>query len=308
MDLSISQDRILELAEEICADAVLRVLGIEATPKVISEKRLWIDIGNLKHSGQTDRLYLAGPHAIIADLKSLRGEVAEAPTNMQLRDEAVLTFHNYPKIQKISVFICQPLVTRVPIICLYTRADHYLKAFEDLAERVYNSHDPKAKRIPGTVQCLYCRARGVCKPAIAWMKAMPLQRAPSLAASVERLTPVQLKEIWEKSGTIESILQEVERRLKILPPADLATLGLRMNNGHMRISKVTKPNVLFQRMSKLGVTVEEFTNIARIPKGAISDLIRKKTGYIRTKLDQTVDDVLAGITEEKRTQSSLEKI
>lgn len=306
VDLTVSQTRIWEIAEEICAEAVQRVFG-ECEPKVLKEKRLWTTIGNkYEHSGQCDRIYLHDHRAIIADLKSLRGEVALAPENLQLRDEATLLFLHDRKITHISVFICQPLVSRVPIICLYTRADHFLKMFEALASRVYDSHDPKAKRVPGSPQCDFCRARGTCAPAIKWSRTLPLQRAPSLELAVDRLKPEQLLEIWNKSSTIESILKEVERRLTLLTPLQLQSLGLRMNDGHMR-QKINNPNELFRRLGKLGVKSEEFTRLCKVGIGDVSDLVRKKTGLLSKRLDQKVDDILSGITDSKRTKPSLEK-
>lgn len=308
VDLSVSQTRIWEIAEEICEEAVARVFDFDVVPKVFKEKRLWTSIGNkYEHSGQCDRIYLAKHHAIIVDLKSLRGEVPIAPENLQLRDEATLLFLSNRKIKHISVFICQPLVTRVPVICLYTRADHFLKMFEELAARVYESHDPKAKRVPGSPQCDFCRARGTCAPAIKWMRTMPLQRAPSLMASVDRLKPEQLKEIWEKSGTILSIVKEVERRITLLTPLQLQSLGLRMGQGHIR-RRINNPNELFSRLSKLGVKSEEFTRLCRIGIGDISDLVRKKTGLMSKNLERKVDDLLSDISDTKRTNPSLEKL
>lgn len=308
IDLAVSQERILELAEEICADAVLRVFGIEGKPRILREKRLWTTIGDkYEHSGQCDRIYFIGTHALIADLKSLRGEVQESPENMQLRDEATLTFLNYPKIKTVSVFICQPLVERVPVICKYEREAHFLKMYEAMAERIYASHDLNSKRTPGAVQCLFCRARATCAPAIKWAKTMPLQRAPSLAASVDRLSPEQLVELMEKEATVKSIFAEVKRRVGLLTDLQLQSLGWRRNEGHTRRT-ISNPNELYRRLAKLGVTDKEFTAIAKIPIGRVSDLVRKKTGLFSKNLDRKVSDLISDITEEKRTESSLEKL
>ena len=113
------------------------VLQMEATP--VREKRLWIkwqDAAQNQHSAQLDCSYRKGPKALIIEYKTLTGDVAGSPQNMQLRDQVVLFDHNNPMLAEIYVVVIQPLVTHKPQLAVYKRED-IAKSREGLYRRVH---------------------------------------------------------------------------------------------------------------------------------------------------------------------------
>lgn len=310
VELSVSQERILEMAAEIEANVIRHVFGEEAIGAPDKEKRLWIELedgSGLKHSGQCDKVFVGDEKILIEDLKSLRGDVALSPENLQLRDEAVLAWNEYSDCQTVSVFINQPMATRTPIITTYDLDDLGTAWFE-MQQRIKASHDPKSSRVPGVVQCRYCRARGTCPEAIKWAKtstAMMLPKEPKQI--VKELAPEQCVQIWDKRRTLYAILDGIEDRLKALPEKRLEKLGLRIKPGPVR-ETITNPNALFERLECYGVKVSEFTAIVKVPKSGVSDLLRSHTEAKGKELDQLVKNVVDGLTEGKETKATLERI
>ena len=91
-----------------------------------TEHRLWMDIehhGNvLWHSGRLDKWFRHHDRALIVEYKTLRGEVEDSTTNMQLRDQAVLLNYNERLLSEIAVTVAQPPASIDPIVTGFTQA------------------------------------------------------------------------------------------------------------------------------------------------------------------------------------------
>lgn len=136
----------------------------EVEKRAQRELRLWAYYkGQRIHSGGIDALWLCGDmkHALIGDLKSLFGEVEEAPSNKQLRDYAALVYLNYG-CETVTVYINQPAFWKEGDDLKMVR--YNAKQLRDAAfymeERVLASNNLKAERKPGEKQCRFCLAAG----------------------------------------------------------------------------------------------------------------------------------------------------
>ncbi len=136
--------------------------------QLFREKRLWLERGKYKHSGKPDCVVISGRRALLIDFKCGRNEIEESPSNLQLRDLAVLIAAYY-NVGEVTVCIIQPLVSAKPALCVYTIAD-IVRAKDEMWARIIASHAPDAKRTPGAGQCQYCRAAhwGKCAEYNAW--------------------------------------------------------------------------------------------------------------------------------------------
>lgn len=175
--LNLRERETYDACKQIEARLINQFFGptVEAV-KIFQHQRYWIEFdGNtseglrcLKHSGEVDLCARLGERALVIDRKTLMGEYAESPRNMQLRDYAVLVRNEFVFIKEVGVAIVQPWVTHSPEICLYSEADLKL-AEQQLFERVLASNDPNAKRVPGEVQCKHCKALTRCIEALEWL-------------------------------------------------------------------------------------------------------------------------------------------
>jgi hypothetical protein len=155
------------------------------------EVRLWAHVDSKPvHSGKVDSFWLSGDfkRALVEDLKSLFGDVEDADSNAQLRDEAALLFENYG-CQEVSVFINQPGVRwkfEEQKIVTYKEKD-LKRAHAEMLARVKASNTPGAARVPGMRQCAYCLSRGTtrCPESVEIVSSITTQ--PHLSA----LTPEQ---------------------------------------------------------------------------------------------------------------------
>jgi hypothetical protein len=302
--LEISQEWVTERARELEKEAVEIVFGNVQT-RCMREHRFWDGTMQFKHSGQADVVHEAGDRALVLDLKSLRGTVAASPTNMQLRDLAVMVWSNLPDIHYVFVCIIQPMVKGKPVIVEYGKKDLHL-SHKEMIERIKASNDPNSPRIPGELQCRYCKARAYperCPEVHQWL----VKSVPKGKDAVATLAPQALAEIWRKRNTITGILDAVTDRLKTLSDEELAALGLKKKPGVQR-EKIVKPNELYARLTEHGVTVQEYTAIVGVPKGKFQELVKAKTGLKGKSLEKLCDDLLAGLTETTVGQEQLEEI
>ena len=155
-------------------------LGLDAK-KVVEyrEQRLWWQHnGKDAFSGKLDYSMIGKEAALVVDYKTGRGDVAEAASNLQLRTQALLLWHNLiqplhgPRggrkgttVRKIYVAVVQPLISREPEVCEYTIAD-LLTAGAELNAILEAIDVPGAPLNPGVKQCQFCPAKLRCPAAV----------------------------------------------------------------------------------------------------------------------------------------------
>jgi hypothetical protein len=312
VDLNASMESLVERANQT-VDEICQRLFPNGVESVVNEKRYWVEIGALKHSGQADRVVIGrtqhGRGCFIPDLKSLSGRVPSSPTNLQLRDLAVLVWLDMPDApDEIFCAIVQPLSRKEPVVTRYG-IEELRVAFDEMEKRVTRSHDLNAPRISGE-QCHHCRARAVCKESIAWMRSQlpaPSLSKPDAVALTLTLPLDQAVSLWENQGTIKAILEANYARLKALPDDQLASLGLRRTKGVPRIT-ITDPNALYARLAALGVSVDDFTAIAKIPIGDLETLVRTATDLKGQKLKDRVKALVEGLVETTVSEAGIERM
>lgn len=308
VDLNITQERLLERAEEREKKVLARFPN--NTFEVHNEIREWAEQRGWKHSGQADKLFLDAKMklALIEDLKSLRGVVADSPENMQLRDLAVLAWLNYG-VEEVVVFINQPMAGEHQKITRYDQST-LAQAWSYMKLRITNSNDPNSKRTAGEIQCNFCRARGICPESLAWEKrntVLLMKRGELAAEMVARIAPEKVADIWLKSKTITSILEAVKDRLLSMPDDDLEKLGISRRKGFFR-ETINDNKELAARLKKLGLKQADIMAHMKMTKGNLEELVRQASCKKGKELDILMDEVLSGIVDREQTADGLERL
>lgn len=271
----------------------------------IKEQRLWLEFDGLKHSGKADVFYILGQVALICDFKTGRNEAPDSPRNLQLRDLAVLVAVNYG-VSKVHVAIIQPWVTMTPEVCTYELED-LLAAKQALIDRVRKSNDPKSPRVPGEVQCQYCRAKGVCPE----FQAVSLP-VPSVEATPETVKAGIATLSGERLGVFLSLVRlasdtaeaEVRSRLN----AGTEVPGWTLKEGRTT-EKIIDAQTVFARALKMGITQEQFVkDCVSVLKTPLKSILKVATGAKGKELDAAMASLLEGTTETKTSDPILTKV
>lgn len=280
--------------------------GIIAPP--VRERRLWIKWADgLYHSGQADFAQIIGWRGLIVDYKSLRGDVLESPSNLQLRDLAVLLKQNVPELKEVGVAVVQPLVTHSPEICNYTEAD-LLRARDELYMRVYKSNQPNAKRTPGEVQCKWCRAKSNCAPYNQFAGKMVINE-PSLLVDipVANWTPSMRASFLERLPLAQKWLDDCKAEMKrLLKENPAAVPGYALSEGQKRSTIINAQNV-FEAFSKAGGKLDDFMQTITVGKTLFKEAVKKTTGLKGKKLDEAVDGLIGENLKVTVTEPSIIK-
>lgn len=275
--------------------------------KVVKEERLWCKVRKkYEHSGQPDFIARLGLKALVLEYKTLPGEQAEASTNEQLRDQAVLV-HGNLVVPEVTVGVIQPLATYDCVLCTYDE-----KALKEAERRMFNrieaSNNPLSKRTPHEVACKFCKAKTTCQEYQKWSGAtVPATRpltdvpmahwTPEQAARFCEMLPVAMK--WIETGK-----DEMKRRLKEDPNS---IPGWGLIDGDIRRA-ITDANELHARFLAIGGTSEQFMQCVEINKGKLEGLTRTVTKLKGKKLFEKIEEMLSNITEAKQNQPSLGRV
>lgn len=264
---------------------------------VTMEQRLFL---GKTFSGQFDRTAFSFDEsiALTGDFKTGRLPVPGAESNLQMRAYAVLLAVNYPKLKLIYVSVIQPWVSKEPIIAAYDAVAIRTSMLE-LEAVLKSSADPDAKRIPGS-QCKYCPCRANCPEARAVVQKVAHQNPGALVTNTQIAEFLNIVSIAE--SVIEAVKKEAEARLALqqeIPGWDLAP--------GRTLSTITQPEIVFARVSSLGLTQEKFMGAVKIQKGALKIAVKEITGLKGKALDEKLEIILSGCTEEKTTKPYLKK-
>lgn len=297
-----------------------------SVPVIFQHQRFWIEFhGNnpdgtdrtLKHSGEVDLCARLGERALVIDRKTLMGQYAASPGNLQLRDYAVLVRNEFVFIKEVAVAIVQPLVTHSPELCVY-HEDDLITAERQLYLRVIASNDPRSKRTPGDIQCKFCLAKGQCLEYQRWAtNLLPHDGASSdsLAMALLMNTPVAQ---WTdeqfllflnviKPGIdrglkwFDSVIETIKERL---PNHPLKGWGLKPGN---KREIINNPQKVYERFIALGGKHDAFMKAVLVKKGDLEDALNATTGARGQALDKAMDAICQGCVEVRRNAPSLER-
>lgn len=307
-DLSGIQERAVSRAMELEKWAVEQWAPIQLR-EVHREVRLWARDSKLRlrHSGKLDAFWISadGRRAFIEDFKALFGDVALSPTNLQLRDEAALLWENYPEAEEVTVWINQPLVhwrTEDQVFTTYG-LDDLNRAHSEMMARVERSHDPRSPRIPGPVQCKFCRARLVCPEA----REFGLSVVERGKLDLDEMTPAERGELLPKFQAVvelaENYLEYFKRHLETNP--DYVT-GYWLKPGRVK-HPITDPQKCYENLVAHvpDVMPTEFADACTVGKVKLEKLVKEKTHLKGRELTEKLHTILADCTAEKQDRPSL---
>lgn len=281
------------------------------------EERLWIKdkAGNPITSAQLDRYWIATPHALIIDAKSLFApRLPRAKDSWQLRVQAVCLWIETGCDQIRAAYNCPNKFGRK-----LDYADFTLSELErDLAEirlTCWRMTQPDAPRTPGDA-CRYCAARGVCPEAAAYSmlpsvvaQTAALDTKDEVKARVAMLTPADWAFIFKRSSIVKNILDAAVGNLKALDDATLASFGIRKGSG--RTTSEVPGDHVFDACGKLvglGLPESELWKCLSLNKTAVVALIMKEHGLKKGAAEAFYDSNLAEHISAKTSEAILREI
>jgi len=268
----------------------------QVTQKHLREERVWGFDRRL--SGKYDGLKIHGTLGLLYDLKTGYAAAMEATRNFQLRALAVLAAKEYG-LKQVTVAIIQPNLFPPSVSeCVYGE-DDLARSEQEIDAIITRAADPEARRIPGPVQCKYCRAKSSCPEAIA--ATSELAKISPDAITVERLPG--LLEACEMADKNNKAIRAKARQE--LEASEDAVPGWKLKTG-ARIETIVDPEGLFQRLHiETQLTAEQFVSICNVSKTKLKALIKETTGLKGKALAEFEAKVLDGLTEGKRKAASL---
>jgi hypothetical protein len=321
------KDRTLKLdaKEQDMADLVLEIeqrilfewLGRDSIAEHGREVRFWnTPSGKKFNSAQLDAYWITDKkRALIADTKSLWGEHEESPSNLQLRDQAVLLWMARD-VDEVICFINQPRVTHRPMLCIWTH-DDLMKACDEMEARVKASLAPNAQRIPGEKQCKYCKAKLVCPEAKAEALAVVTSGAghPAFDATkdnveniVRNLTAESLSELLTRLPVAKWVFDAAETEAKNRLKDGRAVEGWTLAEPRI-LKPIIDSQTVYNRALKIGVPTDNFlTGCIEVKKGKLEDEVRAATTKKGKELAKEMDQILAGCLGEKVCEPSLKRV
>lgn len=310
--LTLEQHEVYDQCLDIEAKVIERFFDRNTAPlKYWRQERFWVRFAvedqQFEHSGQPDLIVRAGPRALIIDRKALYGDVPEAPDNLQLRDYACLIKGQLLITGDIGTVIVQPRVTLTPQVCVYTPSD-LERATADMFERVIASNDPRSGRVPGDMQCRYCRAKTQCLEYQGWAAStLPVPKY-ILDAPMNQWTPEQWVMFLERRTAAQQFLDDGVAFAKGIvekSPSFIPGWGLKPGN---KVETITDPQGVFNRFASVGGTLEQFMGCVSVGKGKLREAVSQASGAKGKALDQAIHALTEGLVSVKHNAPSLARI
>lgn len=313
--LEYEEREIMDNCRELERRHVVAFFGSEEADsftRILTHERYWVLVPperRFEHSGEADFTRRQKNRLLILDYKTLRGEVAESPRNKQLRDLAVLAAGSLPGVTEVGVAIIQPMVTWEIDICLYKAADLKI-AEKEMFDRVHRSNDPNAKRIPGAVQCKFCKAaqQNKCLEYQQFAGAMVLGTADILSIPVDAWSPEQRGVFLNRKAIAQKWLDDCDEKLREIAKQDPAAVqGWELAPGATR-ETIVNAQTVFERFIASGGKPEQFTQCVSVTKGKLKEQLHEVTKLKGKSLDQELKRIIDGATTEKQNAPSWKKV
>jgi len=247
-------------------------------------------------SGKPDVVLILGHNLAVFDYKCGRVAVDPSESNMQLRDLAVMS--RFGTTESVTVAALQPWVTQTPALCRYGK-DDLDRAQEEMWQRIMACHACNAPRVPGLVQCKYCRACATdrCPET---QRSVALVAPPDLSIS----SPARVSQLLSACKIAERAIKAVREQATDMIQRGLEVPGWSLKPGAVR-RKITNVQKVFSRMQGFGVTADEFAAKAGITFESIEELLRNAASIKGEELKEKVTEIVKDAVEEKPTAPSL---
>ena len=255
------------------AEMVKRYLGCELDAPglcVLREKRWW-DRERL-FSGQADVVYVYMGRALVLDYKFGRAAVPVARDNMQLAALALLAMDNLPDVNEVFCGILQPMASRQePGVVRYHR-EMRGQLWGYFAEVLKVAESAHARRVPGEVQCRYCKAKATCAGCMTLMQ----QANADVTAEWAEWPAEKKAEAVRLAGLAKRWAEAVERKAKADLAAGLEIPGVTLGAGR-RSFKVTDAQGAFAVLAReLGISGEEFAGCCSVKISALDKVVHAR--------------------------------
>lgn len=303
--LNVEEADIYESCLSIWKTLVKDMEIVGGTAKEFREIRYWVKLQpeGFSHSGQLDRVARVGPRALIAEFKTLAGDIPTASRNLQLRDQVVLAAGNL-LVNEVGAVVIQPLVTHKPEVCVYTQAD-IAKAQTEMFARIRASNDPNAKRVADEVQCKFCRAKNQCLEYQQWAGSTVPSMTSLLDVPMSAWSEKQKAFFLERRSIAQKWLDDCMDAIKAeLIGNPNAVPGWMLKPGNKRIS-ITDPQKLYDRFSETGGTLEQYMKCLTVVQTPFKETVSKLTGLRGQSLQEKCEELFRGITKETRNSPSV---
>lgn len=281
------------------------------SPAEPERSRMWIQIAGqngtkIEHSCRPDVIYRFQDRALIFEYKTLFGEVAESPRNLQLRDQQCIVRGNLKIAGDIGVCVIQPWIQADPQICVYTAEDSK-RAEAEMFARVFTSHDPASPRTPGEVQCKFCLAKGRCKEYQQWSSSLTPAMLTVLEVPIADWTPQQRSNAAAALLPAKQLIDFIEEGIKAALEKDPQSCpGWYLKPGNV-VESIKDPQGVFERFAKLGGKLEQFMECIKVTKTPLKNALSQVTGAKGKKLETAMAVLTEGLTEAKRNSPSLKR-
>lgn len=264
--------------------------------EIIVEKRFWYRRGlEPLFSAQIDytKIDHANRRALILDYKTGRKECEQASDNLQLRSEAVLLKHCYPKLEEISAAIIEPWVSWDSIQVVYS-GDSLRQAENQILQIVSNTVWEANKRVAG-LWCRHCHAKAYCQEAINY--AQTIRQMDPKQAIIELPRGEAGTRMWERLKVAKRLVESLEAAYtKIMESEPDALPGYVLPERGIPRRKVPFPAKLKDALVEY-LTPEEIDGCADFRLGKLEELLGIKHGisdkkHLKTLFKSLTKDVL----------------
>lgn len=275
------------------------------------EKRYWVNFDNgtttYRHSGQLDRMWRLGTKALILECKSLAGEVAESPENLQLRDQVCLYAAGTTALNTVAVAVIQPLVTHSPKLCVYQKAD-IERATREMFARIIQSNDPASPRVAGELQCKFCKARGKCPEYQRFAGSLVPMPRSLVDVPVAQWTPAERTEFCDSFDIAQKWLDNCWSAMEKGAREDPNFVpGWHLVDGSPR-EKIINLQAVYERATAYRVPLNDFLGRSSISKKDLAELIRLHGKLKGKALEAAKDEIIGDDVAVSDVKASLKKI
>ena len=281
---------------------------------LIVEERMWAPKrgkdGKFSFSGQPDlvaRAEIEGFYReMILDFKSLYGDHAVAPSNLQLRTLVALRWLRHPnEIVGISVGLVQPNVSKTVDLCYYDP-----EAMNMAVSQVWGISIDSikgGKRTAGEKQCQYCTFKDDCDKYAKFVK--------KYAPAVVRELPVSVR--WTPEQWRTFLSRQKEMRQWIAARLEEATAMFQENPEAIPDFQLTPKGKVSTKITSLPKAFEQLCDtISRDAffeccDGSVTKLskaVAEVTKCSEAKASKFVEDRLAGIIEKTEGERFIQPI
>jgi Protein of unknown function (DUF2800) len=293
-------ERSFSLVEKILA----KTLPPNQKPNVYAELReVLCHEGRPIMSGKVDLLVVTPYNGTVIDFKTGRGEHTEAPSNLQLRSQAVIMAEIF-NLRYVAVALAQPWESMNPTVAIYNQED-LSKAKIEIVWIITRALEPDAPRIPGNKQCRFCRAKTSCPEALKWMESVSC----IVREDVGMLSPAELSYVLERAKLAKIIIKEIEARakeIKKVSPELLPDWRLKPGKERRQLTNVAEAFRLLHEGVQL--EPEEFLGCCDVGWGDLETAVKAKTGLSLAKTKDKINLLLKPVIEKKQDEPSLEKV